>query len=156
TLYIHAVNDAPVIADLGATPIYREGDEPVLIAGTATVSDIDTARFNGGTLTLSITSGGTPVEDVLSVRRHGSEPGQIGFDGTTLTYGGAMIGTVSGGRDGADLSVSLNGNATAEAVQALVRNLTYANNNGDDPTTDFLIVEMTLTDGQGGTSDPAI
>src|SRR5690606_28221061 len=104
----------------------------------------------------SITSGGTPAEDVLSVRHQGSEPGQIGIEGITLTYGGEVIGTVSGGHDGVDLTVSLNGNATAEAVQALVRNLTYANNNGEDPATEFRTLKMTLTDGQGGTSDPAI
>src|SRR5690606_2004877 len=72
------------------------------------------------------------------------------------TYGGEVIGTVTGGHDGVDLTVSLNSNATAEAVQALVRNLTYVNSNGDNPATEFLVLQMTLTDGQGGTSDPAI
>jgi hypothetical protein len=74
------------------------------------------------------------AEDRLSVRNEGTGVGQIGLSGVNVTYGGATIGTLSGGV-GATLTVALNGDATAAAVDALIENLTYGNVS-DAPTAD--------------------
>jgi hypothetical protein len=60
-----------------------------------------------------------------------------------------VIGTIGAGPG--SLSISLNANATPEAVQALVRNVTYENTS-DNPATHARSVRFELTDGDGGTS----
>ncbi|MFM7077060.1 MAG: hypothetical protein ACKO3G_13480 [Planctomycetaceae bacterium] len=64
--------------------------------------------------------------DRLSILAEGAEEGQIGLTGTTVTWGGVAIGTVVGGTGTAPLSVALNAQATAAAVQALIRRIAYA------------------------------
>jgi VCBS repeat-containing protein len=84
--------------------------------------------FDGGALTVS----GLLAEDMLSVRNQGNAVGQIGLLGSDVTYGGVVIGSLSGG-DGSDLSITFNANATSAAIDALIQNLTYANLS-DTPT----------------------
>ncbi|GGA06811.1 hypothetical protein [Neptunicoccus cionae] len=88
------------------------------------------------------------AEDTVSLRNQGTDTGEIGFDGTNVTYGGVAIGTVSSGAAGADLSISFNAAATSAAVDALIQNLTYANSS-DTPTSSrdlFLNVRDALGD----------
>ncbi len=75
---------------------------------------------------------GLLTEDTLSVRDEGNAAGEIGVDGTNVSYSGTTIGTVSGGA-GTDLTISLHANATSAAMDALIQNLTYANSS-DTPT----------------------
>src|SRR5581483_11338586 len=49
---------------------------------------------------------------------------QIGTSGSNVTFGGTIIGTFTGGT-ASNLVISLNANATATAVQALVRQIGY-------------------------------
>ena len=67
--------------------------------------------------------------DQLGIRNQGTGAGQIGLSGDQVTYGGVTIGTVTGGANGSSLVVSLNAGATPAAVQALVRNVTFASTN---------------------------
>jgi hypothetical protein len=66
-----------------------------------------------------------------------------------------LIGTFAGGSGSNDLVITLNANATPAAVQALVRNLTYANSNVTDPSTSSRTVRVTVNDGDGGSSSNA-
>ncbi|WP_437891022.1 Ig-like domain-containing protein, partial [Phytobacter sp. V91] len=132
-----------------------EGGSPLVldIDGTATVTDGDSADFDGGNVTVSFGSSGA-IGDVLSIRNQGTAAGQIGLSGGNVTWGGTLIGTVSGGSNGTALVVTLNANATPAAVQDLVRGLTYQNIS-DDPSSTTRTLSVTVNDGDGHTSAPA-
>ncbi|MBD9375096.1 M10 family metallopeptidase C-terminal domain-containing protein [Rhizobium sp. ARZ01] len=149
-----AVSAPPVISNLNGDSVsYWEGSSAVLIdaGGNATLTDPDSADFAGGSVRVSIV--GSPTgQDVLGVRNQGTGAGQIGVAaGNAITYGGVQIGTYSGGTGSSDLVVTLNASATPAIVQALLRNLTYANN-GDDPSTATRTIRVTVDDGDGGIS----
>ncbi len=73
-------------------------------------------------------------------------------NGTTITYGGVAIGTFTGGTAVASpLVVTFNASATASIVQAVLRNITFANMSAT-PSTAPRTVRFTLTDGDGGMS----
>jgi hypothetical protein len=145
---------APVLA-AGGTLAYTENDAPAPVAPAATVSDADSAHFGGGTLLVEFSANGT-ADDRLGIRDEGSGAGQIGVAGADVTYGGVVIGSFTGGTDGATpLIVSLNTNATADAVQALLRNVTYANAS-EAPSTPARTVRFVVTDGGGGLSNAAM
>ncbi|MEM7405851.1 MAG: DUF4347 domain-containing protein [Pseudomonadota bacterium] len=155
TVGVTEVNDPPVAGGLDTDVLnYTEGDGQALIdqGADATFTDVDSADLNGGTLTVSVTGGGDAAEDVYSIRNVGNGAGQIGFDGTNVTFGGVVIGTVTGGSGGTDLVVTFNANSTPEAVQALMRNLSYENTDNDDPTAGARTIDITVTDGDGGTT----
>lgn len=153
TVNVTEINDAPVIA-VGATLNYTENDPATVIAPAATLSDVDSPNFSGGSLTVSFTANGTSA-DQLAVRNEGSGAGQIGVSGATISYGGVAIGTASGGTSGADLVISFTSTAaTTAAVQALMRNITFANT-ADNPSTLARTVGFTVVDGDGGTDSAA-
>lgn len=148
---ITAENDNPVITTSSGATFYLQGQPAVPIDPAATVSDVDSPVFDGGSLSVALSGGA--FEDQLAIQNQGSDPGQIGRSGTSVTYGGVLIGSVSGG-NGSALVVTLNANATLEAVQALVRAVTFANTatvTASGPRTASFI----LSDGAGGNSAPA-
>ncbi|WP_297325734.1 PKD domain-containing protein [Nitrosomonas sp.] len=146
---------APTITNLtGDSLADGEGDGMVVIeqGANALVSDADSANFDTGTLTVSISSGLESTEDVLSIQNQGSGAGQIGVNGSDVTYQGVIIGTFTGGSNGSNLVITLNDSATPVAVTALVQNIAYENVNTATPTTGTRTVRYVLTDGDGGTS----
>ncbi|WP_313295010.1 putative Ig domain-containing protein, partial [Stutzerimonas nitrititolerans] len=151
-------NTAPVVNDLGGDSVtFTEGGSPVLLDAStlATVTDSDSANFDTGNVTVSITGNGVSAEDVLSIRNQGTGAGQIGVSGSVISYGGTQIGTFSGGNAGSNLVITLDSDATPATVQALVRNLTYSNSNNDNPNSAARTVRITVSDGDGGTSSNA-
>ena len=153
-LTVSAVNDAPVIANLaGDSLAYAEGSgASVIEGGNATVTDVDSTDLGSGTLTVSFTGGSDSTEDVLAIRNVGMGAGQIGVSGSNVTFGGTVIGSVAGGSGGTSLVVTFNTSSTPAAAQALVRNITYANADVDDPTIGVRSVRFVLTDGDGASS----
>jgi Ca2+-binding RTX toxin-like protein len=148
-------NVAPVIDNLdGDGASFLEGGIAVLLdaGGDATVSDADSADFDGGSIIVAITADGTPGEDVLSVQNEGSALGQVGVSGSDVSYGGVKVGEMTGGTGISDLVISLNGQATANAVQAILRKLIYSNTNTLDPSTLIREVKITVNDGDGGST----
>ncbi|OAI54387.1 hypothetical protein AYO47_02970 [Planctomyces sp. SCGC AG-212-M04] len=143
---------APVVNNLGPDVTLTEGSSPTLVAPTATVSDADSPHFGGGRLTVSLAN--AQSTDQLLIRNLGPGPGQIGLSGNRVLYGGSVIGTVSGGRGSSPLVVSLNRNATQGAVQALVRNVGFANPS-EDPSSQTRVITFKLQDGSGQVSAPA-
>jgi hypothetical protein len=147
-----SVNDAPTSTNLsGDSVTWQEGDSPVALdaGANATISDVDSANFDTGSLTVAITAGGASGEDVLQIHDQGTGAGQIGVSGTDVTFAGTTIGTFTGGSGGADLVVTFNANADAAAVQALVRDIEYDNTGGDNPTDGDRTISWTLVDGDG-------
>ncbi|MCO8121088.1 M12 family metallo-peptidase [Stieleria sp. TO1_6] len=145
-----APNVGPVV-DLPSPPlIVNEGDAPLLVDPLATVTDVDSIDLDGGSLTVDWVTGAA-IGEQLSIRNQGTAAGEIGVSGSSVTFGGTMIGTVSGGIDGAALVVDLNAAASQPAVQALVRNLTYQNT-ASNPTLLPRQIAVIVDDGDGGVS----
>ena len=120
---------------------------PQLIDTDVTLVDTD-GDFDGGTLQIS----GLTATDRISLRNQGTGAGQIGFDGTTITFGGVVIGTATGGI-GAAFLVTFNANATTAAVEAAIENLTFQNTDASPDTTRTLTIEV--TDAAGSSSRDA-
>jgi VCBS repeat-containing protein len=156
-----AESSDPVVSGLPGTVVFDEAD---LNAGaeqlfpSLAVGDSDSADFNGGRLTLSIvqndviqTQFASPDDgdqDQLSIVPQAGSPITV-VGGTDVQFNGTSIGTlISDGVNGADLTVTLNANATPLAVEALAESLGYANIS-DDPETARLLA-LTITDGDGG------
>jgi len=149
-------NSAPVLTNLsGDSATFTEDGSAVLLdtGSNAMVSDADSADFNGGHVTVSIVANRVSGEDVLAVRHEGTGAGQIGVSGSSITYGGTVIGTFTGGTSTNDLVITFNSvGATPQAAQALIRNLTYANTNSGNPSTSNRTVRVTVNDGDGGST----
>ncbi|MCG7930577.1 MAG: Ig-like domain-containing protein [Candidatus Thiodiazotropha lotti] len=149
------VNDDPNITNLdGDICNYTEGDGVILLeqGGDIAVSDPDSGNFAGGSLTVEVDSGLQAAEDVFSIFNQGTAGGEIGFNGSDVTYSGTVIGSVTGGTGIDPLTVSLNSNSSLAAISALIRNFTYENSNGDNPTGGSRSITIDLSDGDGGAS----
>jgi hypothetical protein len=137
---------SPSLTDFYAAVTFAENTvnaTPQLLDADVTFLDAE-GNFDGGTLSLT----GLLAEDTVSVRHQGTGAGDIGIDGTVVSYGNVVIGTLAGGNAGADLTITFNAAATSEAVDALIQNLTYANSS-DAPTTSRDLV-LNVTDAAGG------
>jgi hypothetical protein len=133
TVSLTAVNDAPVIANL-------DGDSVVLEPATATgidqngdltLSNVDSADYNGGSLTLTDNGANNTVNGNFSVDgTHVTAGGDAAIAaGETLSVGGTAIGTVhatNDGQGGNTLEIDFNGNATNARVETLLRNLEWS------------------------------
>jgi VCBS repeat-containing protein len=108
-----------------ATLDYTTGDGTVVIAPGSTVTDVDSPDFDGGYLTVHFAQGGTSG-DTLAIRNQGTAAGQIGISGGNVTYGGVVIGTLTGGTAGTQLEIDFNANATQAAISTLLENITFA------------------------------
>ncbi|KPG00112.1 hypothetical protein IP87_03475, partial [beta proteobacterium AAP121] len=129
---------------------------PQVIDGAVSLNDIDSANFDGGRLDLYYVQGGENT-DQFGVRHVGNGAGQIGVAGSTISYGGVAIGSISGlgtGGQGNNLRIDFTAGATVEAVQALVQNLTYASTS-QSPAAERT-VGLRLSDGDGGSTDASL
>ncbi|UTW59413.1 DUF4347 domain-containing protein [Kordiimonas sp. SCSIO 12603] len=151
----------PVITNLnGDSFTFTEGDSAsnLDISSNLTVTDADSANFNGGDLTISVTAN-QEAEDRLVIDTSGNislSAGQTA--GSTVSVGGTAIGTIDSGATGGsneDLIVSLNSNATPALVQELLRTIQYNNVEANTPTDSNRTVSITLSDGTGATSNAA-
>ncbi len=151
------INTPPTITNMTGTLSYIEDEVARIIdQGTpAGVTDPDSANFDTGTLTVSITSGGTPTEDVIGIRNQGVGAGQIGVSGANVSFSNVVFGTFTGGSGGSNLVVTFDPDASPAAVTALLQNLIYTNTNTGNPSTTARTLEFVVTDGDGGTSATA-
>ncbi|NVK42951.1 MAG: DUF4347 domain-containing protein [Oceanospirillaceae bacterium] len=146
-------NEPPIISNLNGDSVnYLEGSSAVLLdsGSDATLSDPDD-NFNGGSVTVAITGNRVISEDQLAI----ANSGLISTSGSNVIYNAAVIGTFTGGSGINDLVVTLNANANATSVQALLRNLSYVNSNSGDPSTLARTVAISVADGDGGISNTA-
>ncbi len=155
-----ATSDATIVdlngpgSDVSVLLTYIEQAPAILIAANATVLDADTSNFGGGRLTVGYSTA-AHTADLIAIRNTGDDAGQIGVIGSTIRFGGIVIGSASGGAGTqGPLVVSLNENASATAVQALIRAVTYANT-ADAPPIPGTTLVVTLADAAGVTSKPA-
>lgn len=146
------VNDPPVITLQGGPVNVTEGDPAVLVDASATVTDPDSHDFDGGVLTVSLPTGATSF-DFLTIQDQGTGANQVGvLTGTSqVTFSGVVVGTYSGGQNGAPLTVTFNPASTLQAVQAVVRAIMFQNTS-ENPPGNARPIRFSLTDGDGGTS----
>ena len=156
TVTVVAVNDIPVIANLdGDSFTYNEDSGALIIdqASALTLTDVDSADFDGGNITVTITSGEDAAEDLLSFSVAGTVSFASNAAGADVSVGGTTIGTLANNiTAGNDLVVNLNANANPVNIQALLRAITYSNTDSGAPTTGARNVRVTVTDGDGGVS----
>jgi murein DD-endopeptidase MepM/ murein hydrolase activator NlpD len=115
----------PVLTDSGSpATLFRVGFPAAPVAPGLSMTDLNSPTLSGAVVTVGFASPAYPT-DALGVRDQGIGAGQIGLTGTTVTYGGAAIGSVSGGGSGTPLLVTLTADATDAAVRALLRNVTF-------------------------------
>jgi ELWxxDGT repeat protein len=121
---IQAVNDAPVINPGSTSPIGagHSGVAVLLFPTMATVTDVDSANFNTGKLSVT----GVGANDTLRLN------GRFSFSGTSVVYKpdgqtGITIGTRNaGGGQGTNLQITLNSSASVELVGRLLRMLSFS------------------------------
>ena len=130
---------------------YQRSAPEIRLASAATLSDVDNPNFAGGTLSVSITAGGSAQNRLLFV---GSV---FTVDSSQrLYYNGLQIGTVNagGGSGTTPLLFEFNANATAPRVQQLIRSLRFrtaaATNAGD------CSIEFAFNDGKQGNATQTI
>ena len=148
-----AVNDAPIIGGVTGIGSFTENGTSTLVAPAATLSDPDSADFASGVLTAVISSNRS-VGDTLALVNQTPGTGRITVAGNVVSYSGIAIGNVSGGSNGAPLSVALNSRATPAAVQMLIRNISFRVNS-ENPSTAIRTIIVVMTDGDRGTSNQA-
>ena len=147
---INAVNDDPVLTIPPGTTAYTEGAYQ-LITPSATLTDADSADFDGGQLTVTISSGGEATDDMYIFTT-----GNILASGSNLSYdygsGMVLIGSISGGNGAGDpLIVTFNSSATTAAIEDVVEAIFFRAVT-DDPSTTSRVIDFQITDGDGGTS----
>lgn len=143
---------APVVS-LSGTIGYTENAPAIVLASGGAVSAPDRANLIGGKLIVRITTNANG-NDRLAIKHQGTGPGQIGVSGTSVTFGGNVIGTFSGGSGANALVINFTtGTATPAAVQALVRAITFRTLTSN-PSTAPRKVTFVLNDGSL-VSDPA-
>ncbi len=134
----------PTISLSPGSAQYVSGAGAVAIDPTAILVDAVNANFESGTLTVDLTANATG-NDRLGILHQGSGPGQIGVSGNTVSYGGVLIGFFTGGSSGSSpLLIIFSGAATAEAVEALARNISF-NNVASQPFTQPRSVRFALS-----------
>jgi hypothetical protein len=153
TVNVGASNDDPSISLPSSPATFTEGGGPIVIDSAALVSDPDGLDFDTATLTVAITMNNSD-DDRLGIQHEGNASGEVGVSGSTVSFGGTPVGTFSGGSKAISaLVITFNTSATESAVRQITRNITF-DNVSLNPSSAPRTVQMTITDGDGGT--PAI
>ncbi|MFO0904207.1 MAG: peptidoglycan DD-metalloendopeptidase family protein [Pirellulales bacterium] len=138
---------SPVLDLPGPALAYQWLQPPQVIDDQARLADSNSSLFENGRLTVSFAAGGA-AGDRLGIQDQGTGGGQISILGNSVLYSGVAMGTYSGGASGNPLVVVFNDQATAPAVEALVRSITYANVD-EDAGTSSKYVRFQVTDDVG-------
>ena len=148
TITVNNVNDDPVITAGGdPAPTFEETGPAVIVDAGITITDVDTANFDTGSLRAAVT-GNLDAGDSLLVQ----ETGGITLSGSDVLFNGIVIGAIDGTYDGSvgDLLIALDSDATPAAVQALARAIAFANDTAIPATVDRTVT-FTVDTGDGGT-----
>ena len=142
---LNDVNQSPVISGFDGRVIATEDGPSIILDSDAIVTDADSANFASGTLTAEVLWN-AEVGDRLSIRSFGNTPGKIGVSGDTVKYGGVVFGTFT---NTSKLVVRLNSRATPQITQELIRDIAFSTT---AIATTIRTIQMTLTDGDGGST----
>ena len=129
TITVAKVNDAPVLADAGATLAYTEGDSASVIDSSLTITDVDDSNIESATITVS--SGYQSSEDVLAFSNANGITGSWNSSSGVLT---------------------LSGSATKANYETALESITYINNETDDPNNTNRTITWVVSDGDNSSS----
>lgn len=140
------VNDAPVLALNPNSPIaYAKNASPILIAASATVSDVDNPNFYNGTLVVQVTRGRDNTE-VLGLN------GPFSIANQSVHYQGIEIGLLNAtGLAGRPLTIRFNAKATQAIVQELLQSIQFSTL--QNRLSGLRTIDILLRDGRGGVSN---
>ncbi len=140
---VQPVNSPPEIALPTAAVAFTEGSGAIAIDPAALASDADSSVINGGNLQVAITTGGD-IADQLQL----ADAGQVTVSGSTVSYGGTVVGTWSIGNRSTPLRVDFAGAAaTPEVAKDVLRAVRFANAS-TAPSAAPRTLRATLSDGQ--------
>ncbi len=151
TRLIGNANIAPTISGATTRLNYTENAAAILIASASVITDPDSTDFDSGHLTVTINAGAN-ANDRLAIRHRGDGVGQVGVSGNQIRYGNIPIGTFTGGIGATPLDITFNAAAKLAGIQAVARSINFQTL-GDTPSTALRVLRMSLTDGDGGTSN---
>ena len=148
------VNDAPVITSgPGGGTHFEGGGTGTYFNNGLTITDADSVDFDGGVLTTTITGNGETGDRLLVRDGNG-----VSVSGSDVRYdfggGPVVVGTFTGGDGTNPLVVTFNASADQTAVEAVAQQVAYRTEI-DDPSELLRTIEMSVTDGDGGTSATA-
>ena len=150
TVDVASPNDAPVLTSGPGGGTHNEGSSGTYFNNGLTISDADSADFDGGVLTTTITGNGETGDRLLIL-----DGGNVTVVGSTIRYdfGGGPVDVASftGGDGTNSLVVTFNSSADAIAVEAVAQQVAYRTEI-DDPSTLQRTLTMDVSDGDGGTS----
>ena len=122
------VDRSPPVLDLQRSTFnWQENDPEVILVPDATVTDADSANFAGGFLRV-VTVNGAQSGDRIRFLDGG---GVVVSD--DIQVDGTVVGSVSGGLDGAEVVVQWNAAATPSIAQRVLRRLTFVHL-GENPS----------------------
>ena len=134
---------------VNATLAYTENGGAAAIAPAGTITDTDSADFNGGSLKVAFTTNGAS-EDQLSVVTDATVTVASGV----VSVSGQAVGSIDAthhGVNGDSLQINLNtAAATPAAVTTLLQHIGYADSS-DNPSTLARTVTYSVDDGDGAT-----
>jgi hypothetical protein len=147
-LVVAPVNDAPVLGGISGSVGYTRNGPAVVLAPSATVTDVDSANFAGGTLTVEV-SGGIEASNRLEI-------GGTTFSlvGSEIYKSGLLIGTISSDGVGLNkLEIVFTEGATKAVVQQLLRSIRFRTLG--DSSLEPRTIAFSVTDGDEGVSASA-
>lgn len=146
-----APNLAPKLSNpSGGANNFAQNGPPATVVPGATVSQPNGLGFAGGVVRYSLAANAAPG-DMLELAPNGTGPGQIGLSAGAVSYGGVEIGLIAGGTGGTPLLVNLNGNASPEAIQAMLRRVTFRTTGaGVSTALRTVLIEVTNSDAWTG------
>ncbi len=142
---------APLIQFFGGSRSFYVGSGAKVIDATAQLFDVDFSLMDQLIVELA---GNASPEDQLGIRHQGDGAGEIGVNGSVVSYKGTPIGTFTA-PPGGSLVVDLSGIANVFTTEALLRNLTYANS-AATPSTLRRYLRFSLIDETGQISNQPI
>lgn len=110
----------PTITNPGEISTFVRGGGAVSVDSAATFSNLDGLRLAGSRLVVAVTQN-AGAYDFLSIKTGGG----ITKSGASLKFNGVTIGSYSNGTATKPFKLTFNSKATAAAVEACLRNLTF-------------------------------
>jgi hypothetical protein len=146
TINVVAINDAPLLSPASGGAVgYQQNKAQIALLSDATVTDPDSANFEGGRLMVRTISGAHASNRLLVA-------GAFELDGDEVKRksDGLVIGTrnANGGVGTTRLEITFNSNATRALVQQLVRGIRFRTTGGT--STVQRVIEFSVSDGDGG------
>jgi len=146
-------NIVPILTLPGYDTDFYENNDASIIDQFARVEDADSLNYDQGVLYAYLDQNGTS-DDQLKIKDYGFGNTPIGLDENKVYSGEQLIGTFSGGTHPEPLAVTFTHWADLSVVTSLLRNIMFINNS-ENPLDGERRLVVRISDGDGGTSDPA-